>query len=409
MKHEYLPLVLTSEYFKILVEQLKNKFLKKNELRKLPKNYQFFGYGNFNESKPSLKKELEDIGSDFVNGKYLYDKMRQLDKGRSIIKINKYYSTLVLVYLEYESSESFVQNQSTEESKKQKQLALSATQDTHSDYYYLNYYFGEFKTIIKGTTVISKNWKKIHHTFQYRNTDGSITEMHSDGTIIKGRDSLHTRCKRIVDNKIYEGDSEIYYVGQNEFSSLNYILGSYCAFNLHTNTVSGRVILEKCASEEDMIQKAAIDSIPPYIAQEIRNQIIETPHSIANTYLEISDKSPYSSIYAKIPGTYEITFNTNLGTNDTLKFQILSTNYRLVSLTPDVYFEKDSIDLLSKGTILGFKFNLSGITSINRVDMYVKTLFLKEGETKQSGVFSGVDNENKLVNGTVDVAFLKAV
>lgn len=409
MKHNYLALVLTPDYFKLLIEQVENRFLEKNQLQKLPKNFQFYGYGDYDDSKPSLKKDLEEISSELVNGKYLYDKLRQLDMGNPILKINKFYATLILIYLGYESGELFVQNQSTDESKKQKQLALSAKQDDCTEFYFLNYYFGEFQTIIKGATVISNNWKKIHHTFQYRNTDGSITEIYSDGVITKGRDCLHVRCKRIIGNKVFEGDSEIYYVGQNELSDLKYILGNYCTENLHTNVVSGRLILEKCESEEDMINKASIDSIPPYVAQEIRNKSIETPHTIANTYLEISERSPYSSIYAKIPGTYEITFETNKVIYDSLKFQILPTNYRLISLTPDVYFENDSIDLLNKGTVLCFRFKLSGITSIDRVDLYVKTLFLKEGEINQIGVFSGIDNEGRLVNGAANLSFFKTV
>jgi len=407
MKKEFEALTLTPEYFELLMEQVKDKFLTKNKLSVLPKNYQFFGYGNYNPDLASLKRDLEEISTEFVNGKYLYDKIRLLQIGRPTIKLNTFYTTLLLIYLDYTSSISFIESQEIEHDKKKDQLVLSKQYANSSDLYFLSYYFGEFHTIIKGRTVISQNRKKIHHTFLYRNQDGSIDEIYSDGSITRGRDTIHTRCKTIIDNKLYDGDSEIFYVGQVELSHLNFIIGNYVSFNLHTNTVSGRVILEKCESEADMMQKSSTDTIPAYIAQEIRNSVIETPHSIAKTHLVISKKSPYSSIYAKLPGSYVISFETDEESNpDPLKFKILSTNYKLISQSENVYVEEDKIELLNKGTIIRFRFVLSGVASIDQADIYIKSVFLKNELSGHEGVFSGIDNENRLISGKVSVAFI---
>lgn len=67
-------------------------------------------------------------------------------------------------------------------------------------------------------------------------------------------------------------------------------------------------ILEKCENKETMEEKSKSPYIPPYIALEIRNKRIVNNSIGGKHFLELSNKSPYASLYGKIPGTYEITF-----------------------------------------------------------------------------------------------------
>lgn len=85
----------------------------------------------------------------------------------------------------------------------------------------------------------------------------------------------------------------------------------------------------------------------------------------------------------------------------------MSTNYQIITLTENVYIEKDRIELLNKGSVINFRFSFSGIIALERVNIYFKTYYLKEGNNIQKGVFSGIDNENRLVNGNVLIAYSK--
>ena len=71
MKSKSGALVLTSEYFKIVLDKVHNRFIEKHGLSKLPKTFQLYGYGAFEENRPNLKNDLEVIGNEFINGKYL--------------------------------------------------------------------------------------------------------------------------------------------------------------------------------------------------------------------------------------------------------------------------------------------------------------------------------------------------
>ena len=117
--------------------------------------------------------------------------------------------------------------------------------------------------------------------------------------------------------------------------------------------------------------------------------------------MEISDKSPYASIYNLIPGKYQLTFELNETTTETLKFSILDNFQIKPRLLLMSILINDDFQLINKGSILHFNFKLVGIIALDSVDIYIKTYFLKEKSDTLNGVFSGIDSENRLVNGNV--------
>lgn len=401
-------LVLTSEYFKILIDKIHDEFIKKHGLKQLPKTFQLYGYGAFDENKPSLKSDFEALGSEFINGKYLYDKFRDFEKGKPLIKLNHYYKTIILLFLGYKDYGTFLEKHKPSEDEHEKQLTLLKSNDEDITYYYINYYFGEDNTILKGQSIISKNWKKIQHIFMYPLEDGTMREYYSHGNIKRQGDTLTIKTNTLSGDRYIDGASEIYYLGHRAPSNINYLIGTYCTFDLFTNTVAGRAILEKCESKQEMEQKSKDPNIPPYIAMEIRNKRIVNPSVVPRHALELSGNSPYASLYGKIPGTYNVTFDFADGFKEKLKFKILPSNYEIVTLTENVYIEKDRIELLNKGSVINFRFNFSGIIALERVNIYFKSYYLKNNSRNQEGVFSGIDNENRLVNGSLNVDFTEA-
>lgn len=407
MKVQDTSLIITSDYFKIVMEVVHKTFLKNHNLEKLPKALQLYGYGDFDEKKPNLKTDFEDIGAEFINGKYLYDKTREHYKGKPVIKLNTYYKSILLKYIGYKSFEEFVNDHSISDNEKDKQLSLITDEDIDKTYYYVNYYFGEDSIIIKGQTIITNNWKKIQHTYIYPQDDGSVKEHYNYGNIIKRDDTLHINTKTLLDDKLVEGASEIYYIGHKTPHNINYLIGTYCTFDIYSNTVAGQAILEKCKTKEEMITMSKNPVIPAYIALEIRNKRIINNRVVPNSYLELSEMSPYSSIYGSLAGKYKLEFDFNENDSEILEFEISYINYRIIPITPNVYFEKDDLQLLNKGSVVHFNIRFSGIIAFDRIDFYIKTYYLKDNTNNQKGVFSGIDNENRLVNGSFTLNFEK--
>ena len=67
--------------------------------------------------------------------------------------------------------------------------------------------------------------------------------------------------------------------------------------------------------------------------------------------------------------------------------------------------ENDSFELLNKGSVVNFQFIFSGIIALERVNIYLKSYYLKNNSENPKGVFSGIDNENRLVNGTLSINY----
>jgi hypothetical protein len=235
--------------------------------------------------------------------------------------------------------------------------------------------------------------------------DGTLREHYSLGTIKRQGDTVTIKTNTLSGDRYIEGASEVYYIGHKTPSSINYLIGTYCTFDIFTKTVAGRSILEKCESKEEMEEKSKSPYIPPFIAMEIRNKRIVNDKIVPRHELELSSNSPYASLYGKLPGTYELTFDFEEGFSEILKFKILPTNFQIITLTENVYIEKDRIELLNKGSVINFRFSFSGIIALERVNIYFKTYYLKNPKLKQDGVFSGIDNENRLVNGTLTIDY----
>lgn len=399
-------LSLTAEYFKLLMQDIHNTFLKKHELKKLPKNYQLYGYGEFNENKPSLKNDLEAVGTEFINGKYLYDKTRQVYKGRPIIKLSKYYKSIILMYLGFKNIEEFIEAHDVASNVSENQLALLHNEDINKTYYYISYYFGEDQTLLKGRTIISENFKKIQHTYVYPQDDGTYKTHYNYGTIVRREDTLHINTKTLLDGKLVEGGCEIYYIGHNDPSNTPFLVGAYVTFDIYTQPVAGKSIFEKCVSNEDMETRSKDGIIPAYIAQELRNQRIVTKNIVPKHFNALSRFAPYAPIYQRLAGNYIFTFNFEDETHEKLNFIISDTDYRIKLLNDEVYIENDNFNLFNKGSVIHFSFKLAGLTNLDRVDVYLKTYFLNNGSSAQTGVFSGVDNENRLINGTISVEYI---
>ena len=398
----------THEYFRILLGCIHERFMEKHLLSKLPKTYQLYGYGAFEEELPSLKNDFEALSMGFINGKYLYDKSRELEKGKQSVKLNEHYSNLVFLYIGFEDSQAFFDAHPLSEEEIQKQQSFIQSEDSQATYYYLNYYFGEDRNIIKGQTIISNNWKRIKHTFLYPLENGEIREHYSHGTISRQGDMLNIRTRMLTDGKYIDGASEIYYIGLKSFSNINFLVGTYCTFDIFTNTVAGRTILEKCSSKEEMMERSKSPNIPPYIAQEIRNQRLINNVGVPQSAQELSKKSPYAALYGKLPGRYCFTFIINNEIEEQLEVNLSSTDYAIRTCTENVYIEDNAIELLNKGSVVHFRFNLSGISLLEQVNVYVKSYFLRDMNKIQDGVFSGIDYENRLISGRVIVKHMPA-
>ena len=400
-------LLVTAHCFTILLEKVLSKFRHKykNHASVLGRVTQLYGFGNYNASLPSLGQDLEKLAGGFINGKYLYDKQRALVKGKPIIKLNGYYKIVLFRYIGYEGIEDFTAQVITEEEEKKKQFKLIYNSVAEQTYYYVGYHFGEYKEVVKSQIVVLNNWKNIQYTYLYPSKDGGIKTFQYYGVVKRRADILHISTKTLMDGKMVDGGENILYIGYSEPGSSGFILGVFSAFDINNRVIAGKIIHEKCYSKGEMLSKSMSLKVPAYLAQELRNIRIENDSTIPNDALEISPKGPYSITYAKIPGNYCFTLLQKQTTIGDFKFSIDKDTFKLVSMTEGILINKDNFELIQNGTVIHFSFQLTGIALFTRLEAFIKTYYLNKGDKDIRGVFSGLDIENRLIHGELELVF----
>lgn len=366
---------------------------------------QIYGFTGYNDQHASLKSELEKMSGAYINGKYLYDKNRELASGKPIIKINKPYNHILFEYLGYDGVMAYVNDRIIDETEIVSQLELLQHKTISDNHYYVSYHFGEYKKIVKSQVTVRDNWKRIEYNYVYPQDDGSIKSFLYYGDIKKRADALHIQTRTYLDGKMVPSGENILYIGYGDPSKSKYILGVFSAFDINNKLIAVKTIHEKCVDKEEMLQKSVDLKIPGYIAQELRNQRIENEIHIPNDKLEISSKSPYYLTYEKAAGTYHFSFESEHVQAAELQLFIDPNSYKITSLIDGILINEDDLEILHNGSIMNISLRLSGLTPFLQLDIYVKTYYLYNGVKATEGKYSGIDFENRLVNGNVTISF----
>ena len=151
-------LKLTQTVFNQLFDDLRRKYednIQKNGLEKATGvGAAMFGFREFSESENSIKgimlldikirdyiknyfkikdKEIKthkkqlkrDLINEKLNGKYLYDRLREAQKGKTIIQLTGLHAKLYFIYLGYDSLEQFLENADVHSEEVERQLSLN--------------------------------------------------------------------------------------------------------------------------------------------------------------------------------------------------------------------------------------------------------------------------------------------
>jgi hypothetical protein len=112
---------LTPEIFKLLhdtcLEKVKDEQESKSKVS-LRQLYGFGGEGEYDETKASLKKLIEEhpltrekFGNNFiVNTKYFYNKLREMKRGSAVIVLDKFHAVIYFYFLGFEGVDDFVKS-----------------------------------------------------------------------------------------------------------------------------------------------------------------------------------------------------------------------------------------------------------------------------------------------------------
>ncbi|WP_435261253.1 hypothetical protein [Tenacibaculum sp. nBUS_03] len=394
-------LTVTKYVFQKLLEKVITKFKVDNSIDATYKDFQLYGFGNFDPNLPSIKSELELLLKGYVNGKYLYNKTREVSTGKPIIKISREYKFLFFNYIGYKDVSDFIEKEIHDKEEREKQLKLLKSSASNEDFYYVCYYYGEDKKMTKGQIIIYNNWKTFELIFVYQNKKGLPIYYNLFGNIKQENSFVHFDAKFFTKRGKIEGANFIFYVGKSYLNERPILVGAYSSFDKYDHSVAGNMIMVRKDNRQAMEAESNSFYFDPILSQElVKERYIALSH-VPKQLSRLSTKSPYASIFGKIPNNYIAEFTIGEEVHK-LQFLVEEYHYNIRSNTENVVMEKDRLSLENKGQILEMHFTLVGIFMIQKVSMYIKAYHLfQEGET--TGNYTGVDINNAIISGKVQL------
>ncbi len=213
--------------------------------------FQLYGFGNYEEDKPNLKSFITERTGKWINGKYLYNKKREIDNThKAKIKIRRDYLSILVSAAGYKNYNDYLQNSGyiSPDVREVEQAIIEGSRQDENVLYYVGYYVEDRRYYIKSKFTIyqmkSATWEILYW------------EKDKEPTIY----AYHGKC-------VPTGDSALSFYFNKEDSSLNkecfvnlfygnnmsnkpLLLGAYCGFERSNRPVIGKLIFEEVPDAE---------------------------------------------------------------------------------------------------------------------------------------------------------------
>lgn len=394
-------LILTRAILSILIEKIIEKFTEKYTIKDNYTEAQLFGFGNFDEDKPSLKKDFELIFKDYINGKYLYNKSRETSTGKPFIKISRDYKYIFFNYLGYKDVYEFIAQDFINSDQKNQQLKILQQEKDMEDFFYVCYYYGEDKKMHKGQVIIYKKWKNVEFKYVYENKKGQTGIYSYYGNIINSEGFVFFDTKFYIGNKKNEGAKFIFFVGKSSPHERNYLIGTYTGLDKYDNTIAGKIILKKVSSRAKMEEEASKKNFDPIFSLELNKKRIIVESIIKKNPMMFSATSPYAQILDDISKKYVLTFQNGKDFHE-IPVQLQKSHMNIKSLNSSFILINDQINLIDKGQIVYLTFSVKGLFYIQKTSIYVKSYDLLQNKNSTIGKYTAIDINNDIVSGNVE-------
>lgn len=302
--------------------------------------FQLYGFGNFDEAKPNLKGLITEITGQWINGKYLYNKIREIDKGHSHhIKLRRDYLSLLILTAGYDNYGQYLNNSTfvSDETRKEEGSYFDESSNDVDALYYVGYYVEDRQYYIKSKFTIYKmktaSWEILYWEKPYEPTFYT----YYGKCVPTGESALSFYFSKENSSLNKECFVNIFYGNNMQLKPV--LLGAYCGFERSNHPVIGKLVFEQVNDADEQDEKVKNKDINPIFHQYLYSERMEVegilPHKDSD--LSVSLNRPeivnfligdYLGFYLDknnylIPISFEVV--NELGE---LKFKVNNTTYQ---------------------------------------------------------------------------------
>jgi len=357
---------LTNNFYLGLHKELLQLFSKHYSIElKTLTVFQLYGFGNYDEPKPNLKGYITEKTGQWINGKYLYNKKREIDSGhKAKVKIRKDYLAILITAAGYKDYKDYLQNSgyiSADVREVEEAILEGSIQDEHV-LYYVGYYVEDRRYYIKSKFTVyqmqSASWEIL-----YWERDKEPTIYSYFGKCVPTGDSALSFYFKKEDSSLNKECFVNIFYGNN-MNNKPLLLGAYCGFDRSNNPVVGKLIFEEVADPETQNKKVRSRAINPIFHHHLYSQRLEVdgvlPHKDSDLSVSINRLEILNFLIGSYRGYY------------------LDRNDYLIPITFHVLNELGEIKLKINNT------NYEGIGRQNKTENYLISEFKEKNQSSYS-------------------------
>lgn len=369
MKYRKSGLLLSRGIFESLYSTLLKEFEQKYDVSVANlMDYQLFGYGNYDPTKPNLKQFIFEATDSSINGKYLYNKYLEWTKGKSPIKFTREFTYVYFNALGHRHLADFLKN--TDLSKElisEQQSIEDVNQIKLIDEYYIGYNQNEEGKITKSKLIFSRYNETVKWILGYTE-NGILNEYIYPGEVRfqeNGMSFIFENTKNELDRSLFVG-----FYFDRRVKILPYLIGVFSGFDRDRKPVSGVVLYERKNTILELENEFKNEDIDERITQFIANKRWSTSGTMPQNLNDLprqelsSDLERNSIMHGSedppfyFQGRFQVIF-TNQITHSTFKLVINETGRAILE---NDSFRYTGYAYISEGAILSIQ-----LTYCNRV------------------------------------------
>ena len=267
--------------------------------------FQLYGFGQYSEDKPSLKSFIAEITGQQINGKYLYNKVKEVERGNSqTVKLRRDYLSLLILTAGYESYTHYLEESPfvSKEIREKERSDVNQKYDESNTVYYVGYYVEDRRYYVKSKFTIH-NLKTATWEILYWENDYKPSYYTYFGKCVPiGESALSFYFNKENSSLNKECFVNIFYGNNMQIKPI--LLGAYCGFSRSNSPVIGKLIFEYANGAEEQEKKALSKEINPIFHHYLYSQRMEVASMLPHKDTDLSNSLNRISIVHFLIGKY---------------------------------------------------------------------------------------------------------
>lgn len=255
--------------------------------------FQLYGFGNYDEKKPNLKGFIVEKTNKWINGKYLYNKIREIEKGNSeYIKMRRDYLSLLIITAGHDNYKEYLQDSHyiSDAIREIEREHIEEDSNTENTLYYIGYYVEDQQYFVKSKFTIHKMKTATWEILYWERNSKPILYTYFGKCVPTGESALSFYFSKENSSLNKECFVNLFY--GNNMQSKPVLLGAYCGFNRNNSPVIGKLIFEQVNDKETQDEKVKSEDINPIFHHYLYSERMEVesilPHKDSDLSLSVN-------------------------------------------------------------------------------------------------------------------------